>query len=217
MALDEAGLHLRERSVLALSSKVVAIHEGRCVRKDTANKAALVAAEADVLIETEYRTFPLTIAHHTFLGAAGIDESNAGEYLVLLPKDPFQSAANIYHYLSARFRLKEFGIIITDSHSQPFRYGALGVAIGFWGFAPLTDHRGSPDLFGRPLQYERSNLVDGLAAAANVVMGETDDSVPAVLISDIPRIEFTPGNKRDELYAPYGDDSFRVLYERFLT
>lgn len=207
---------LYEGDVVLISSKVVAIAEGRCVAADQADKSELVQSEADYIIETDYRPQPLTIKNNTFLGAAGIDESNGNGYFVLLPKDCFASAQKLHTFLSKKFKLKTLGVIITDSRSLPLRYGASGVALGWWGIAPLQDHIGSSDLFGRAFKYERSNIVDGIAAAANLVSGETDECMPVVIARDIPNLVFKDGNTNTELFSPLEDDTFRVLYKNLL-
>ena len=205
-----------EGDVVLVSSKIVAISEGRCVKIDEQDKSELVEAEADYLIPTDYRPQPLTIKSNTFLGAAGIDESNGNGYYILLPEDSFLSAQKIHTFLTATFSLKNIGVIITDSRSLPLRYGATGVALGWWGIAPLQDHIGSSDLFGRPFKYERSNIVDGIAAAANLVSGETDECIPVVIARDIPNLVFKAGNTKDDLFSPLSDDTFRVLYQGLL-
>lgn len=213
--LGEYLVDVQEGDVIAISSKVIAIDEGRCVPSAEVSKEALVAAEADFIVPRPYWNSPLTVAHHAFLGAAGIDESNGAGYLVLLPEDPFASAKRWHQYLTARFKVATLGVVVTDSHSTPFRYGATGVALGWHGFKPLEDHRGRPDLFGREIQYERSNLVDGLAAAATVVAGEVDECVPVVILREVPRIVYTTEETTDSLFVPYEDDTFRVLYEQW--
>ena len=190
----------------------MAISEGRCVKVEEADKAKLVKSEADYIIETDYRPQPLTIKNSTFLGAAGIDESNGNGYYILLPEDCFKSAQKIHEFLTGKHALKNLGVIVTDSRSLPLRYGATGVALGWWGIVPLEDHIGSSDLFGRPFKYERSNIVDGIAAAANLVSGETDECMPVVIARDIPNLVFKDGNTKDELFSPIEDDTFRVLY-----
>lgn len=215
--LDESLTDVQEGDVLLISSKVVAIGEGRCVSMDDADKQVLVKQEATVSIPRKYWGTPLTIAHHAFIGTAGIDESNADGHYVLLPKDPFQSAKDIYTYCKARFELKKLGIVITDSHSVPMRYGAIGVAIGFWGFRPLKSHVGEADLFGREMRIEKSNLADSLAAGASMVMGEVAEQQPVVIARDVPSLEFCEGNQKDTLFVPFAEDTFRVLYERFLS
>jgi coenzyme F420-0:L-glutamate ligase len=215
--LDGALREVKEGDIVAVSSKVVSIYEGNCLLASETDKSALVLKEADLAIPRTYWSSPLTITHSAFIGTAGIDESNADGYYVLLPKDPFASAKNIHTYLRNRFNLKEVGVIITDSHSSPLRRGAFGVSIGWWGFHPTTNHVGKPDLFGRPFKIEVSNIADALAAGAGLVMGETDECQPVVVIRDTPNIVFTDANTKDELFVAFQDDTFRVLYERFLS
>lgn len=214
--LDRIAAVLEEGDVLLISSKVVAICEGRCEQLTEEEKRTRVEAEADVVIERPYWPTPLTIAHHSFIGAAGLDESNGNGYCILLPKDPFASAKRIHAHLSERSGMKQLGVIITDSRSLPLRFGATGVGIGWWGIAPLNSHIGHDDLFGRALRYERSNLIDGLAAAACVVMGETNEQTPIVIAREVPNVRFVEGNTASELLSDFSEDTFRVLYERFL-
>ncbi len=216
VVLDESLPPLQEGDVVVVSSKVVAIHEGRCLPIKSTDKETVVATETDFFISREYYRVPLTVTRHTFLGSAGVDESNGAGYYVLLPEDSFASARSIHSHLTKKFGIQNLGIIVTDSHSGPFRYGATGVALGWWGIEPMEDHRGRTDLFGRVIQYERSNLVDGLAAGATVVMGEVDEGVPVVIARDVPRLVFTDKDTQDMLFVPYREDLFRVLYEKFL-
>lgn len=211
--ITESLNDVQEGDVLLISSKVVAIGEGRTVPAGAVDKTELVRAEADYLIPTDYRPFPLTIKNHTFLGAAGIDESNGNGYYILLPEDCFASAQRLYDFICATFQVKNLGVIITDSRSLPLRFGASGVALGWWGMRPLQSHIGEPDLFGRPFVYERSNIVDGIAAAANLVGGETDECTPLVIARGVPNLTFVSHNTRDELFSPYEEDTFRVLYK----
>lgn len=207
---------LQEKDVVLISSKVVAIHEGRTVLPSQADKLSLVAEAADLVIPRTYCSKPLTIAHNTFLSAAGIDESNGNGYYILLPEDVFASAERIYRWFKEKFNLAEVGVVIVDSHSSPFRFGATGISLGWWGIEPLEDCRGREDLFGRVMKHERSNIVDGLAAGATVLMGEVDECTPVVIAREIPRLKFIDGNTSNHLLAAFAEDTFRVLYERFL-
>ncbi len=207
---------LQEKDVVLFSSKVVAIHEGRTVPMAEANKQDLIKKTSDLIIPRPHWPSPLTVAHHAFIGAAGIDESNGDGYYVLLPEDIFASAKSLHGWLRSEYKLNELGVIITDSHSVPFRFGATGIALGWWGIEPIEDCRGRMDLFGRIIQYERSNLVDGLAAGANVLMGEVDECTPVVIARDVPRMRYTTVDTREKLLVPFKDDTFRVLYEMYL-
>jgi len=214
--VDEFLTDAKDGDVVLISSKVVAIHEGRCIPKEHNDKKDLALKQAEITIPRDYWGSPVTIVHHAFLGLSGIDESNGDGYLVLLPEDPFRSAQILHDYIVRKFHLNNIGVIITDSQSLPFRYGVTGVAIGWWGIGPLLDHRGRLDLFGRAIVRERSNLVDGLAAGANVVGGEVNEMTPIVIARNVPGLTFTSGNTKEEIFSAYEDDKFRVLYERFL-
>lgn len=217
LVLDESLHGVKEGDVVAVSSKVVAIHEGNCVPIGSVEKSELVKQEAELLIPRSYWASPLTVKHNAFIGTAGIDESNANGHYILLPKDPFKSAKDIQEYLKTRFGLAHVGVLVTDSHSAPLRRGALGVSIGYAGFAPTVNYVGKPDLFGREMKIEVGNMVDALAAAAGVVMGETDECQPVVIIRDVPNLTFTDGETKDDFLVSFKDDTFRVLYEDFLT
>ena len=215
--LDESLHEVKERDVIVVSSKVVSIHEGNCVPISGTDRQALIAKEAQFLIPRSYWPSPLTVAHNAFIGTAGIDESNANGHYILLPKNPFLSAKNIYDYCAARFGVKNIGVVITDSHSSPLRRGAMGVAIGWWGIAPTINHVGKPDLFGREFKIEVSNIADAIAAAAGLVMGETDERQPVVIAQNIPNLTFVDSDTKDDLFVSPQDDTFRVLYEDFLS
>lgn len=214
---DEYITDVIEGDIVAVSSKVVAIGEGNCVLTDSVEKSALISQEAELLIPRSYWPSPLTVKHHAFIGTAGIDESNANGHYILLPKDPFKSASDIQQYLKQRFGLINVGVIITDSHSAPLRRGALGVSIGYAGFAPTINYVGQPDLFGREMKIEVGNVVDALAAGAGVMMGETNECQPVVIVRDVPNITFTDEVTKDNFLVSFEDDTFRVLYERFLS
>ena len=214
--LDEYLSDVQEGDIVAISSKIISICEGNCVPYDEELKRVMLRQQADLVIEREYWGSPLTITNSAFIGTAGIDQSNADGYLVSLPKDSFVSAQGIHSYLKERFDLTNVGVIVTDSHSTPLRRGAMGTAIGWWGFAPTIDHVGEADLFGREMKIEVSNIVDGLAAGATVVMGEVAECQPVVVLRNVPDLRFTDRHTKDDLFVPLEEDTFRILYEKYL-
>lgn len=132
--------------------------------------------------------FLLCMKHGTLLPNAGIDESNAPPGCVTpLPGDPDGSAARLMHEIRRRTGAR-VGVIIADSRTHPMRVGCSGVAIGCAGITPVIDARGRRDLFGKELHVTRQALADNIASAAEIVMGEADESTPCALIRglDIP-------------------------------
>ncbi len=207
---------LVDGDIVVVTSKVVAIHQGRCRLAAGVDKDALIKQEADYFLprERSYRKKALiTIRGHTLLPSAGVDASNANGYYILWPMDLQETAADLRRYLVEKFKLRRLGLIITDSHSVPLRLGTLGVAIGFAGFKPLRDYRGQPDIFGRKLQATRANVPDALAAISVFLMGEGNEQTPLVVLRDVPGMSFT--NKQERFFLSPEFDLYKPLWESF--
>ncbi len=126
----------------------------------------------------------ITETKHGFVCAnAGIDKSNIeGETNVtLLPEDSDLEADNIRKDLR-ELTNKNVAVIITDSFGRPFRIGAVGVALGVSGIVPIIDKRGDKDLFGYELQSTIIGQIDNLSSAAQLLMGESDEGRPVIII-----------------------------------
>ncbi len=210
---------LNENSVVAVTSKVVSICEGRCIPLNKINKDKLIAEQADKYLPRKPNELTMyTIKNNLLVAAAGIDESNGDGFYVLWPKDPEVSAKRIWEFLREKFSIKNLGVIITDSRVTPLRRGVVGMAISHFGFKPLKDYRGTKDIFGRKFEMETSDIPDSLATAAVLEMGEGAETKPLAIISDVPYIEFI-----QKKYTPKsGDYSFEMpekddLYYPFLS
>lgn len=215
--LDEYLSDVQEGDVVLITSKVVAIHQGRCVPIKGSNKAELIEKEADYLIDRPYWKWPLAIKYNTFLASAGIDESNSGAYYALLPEDPFKAAEDIYRYLIRRHKLQNVGVIITDSHLTPLRWGVTNISISFWGIEPVDWHKGKEDLFGRKIQASSTNMIDGIAAGAGIVSGESNECHPVVIARNVPNLRFIEEDRRKVLLVDPKEDVYRVLFEKYIT
>ncbi|MEI8097116.1 MAG: coenzyme F420-0:L-glutamate ligase [Candidatus Moraniibacteriota bacterium] len=215
--LDASLKKFPEKSILVITSKIVSLCEGRTESLNE-DKEKLMQREADYYLPKKFRRFGAsgTITHFAFIGASGIDESNASGQYVLLPKNSQKTVDVIYQYLKKRFNVKEAGVIITDSHSTPLRRGASGISLAYRGFIGLKDYRGKEDLFGRKLVMEQANVADALASSAVLVMGEGSEQTPLALIKDIPNVTFqdnAPTKKeRSEFFVDLKDDIFAPLF-----
>lgn len=189
--LDRSLQSFEERSILAITSKVVALCEGRFVSKEAGLGDSIIENESDYYLpkcESAYGV-PITIRDNAFVARAGIDGSNTDGVYSLLPADSYDTARQIRAYLMQRFRVKNIGVIITDSHSAPLRRGVTGVAIGWSGFIGLKEYKDTPDIFGHHFT-THTNLVDALATSAALAMGEGAEQTPLAVIEDIPFVEF---------------------------
>ena len=159
----------------------------------------------------------LIVRHHLgIVGAhAGIDQSNIdhgeAEMALLLPEDPDASAAQLLAKLQEHWTAP-LGVVITDSHNRPWRMGTIGSAIGSAGIKVLDDFRGGADIYGRTLQATLTNRADALAGAATLMMGETTEKMPVVILRGLPS-ETTLTDDASETAAvinrPLEEDLFR--------
>ncbi len=204
---------LDEKSIVAVTSKVVAIGEGSCIPiKDISDKDELVIKQADKYIPRSLAPnewIMHTIKNSLLIASSGIDESNGAGYFILWPKNPQESAKKIWKFLRKKFKVKNLGVIITDSHCIPMRRGLVGISIANFGFNPLRDYRGKKDIFGRELAVSLTDIPDSLASAAVFEMGEGDEQTPIVLIKDMPYVKFS-----DKPYIPKTPYSSFVIPEK---
>ena len=206
---------LPDASVLAVASKVVALSEGRVnALEHEASRDALIREESDACVRSGQ--FYLTVKDGMVLPSAGIDESNGNGKAILHPKDAYRRAADLRARLTSAYGIKRLGIVIADSHIMPLRAGTTGIAIGYAGFRGTRDYRGSRDLFGRPLQYARTNIADSLATVAVLLMGEGAESTPLVIVRDAP-VEFTDHISPDELRIDPEDDLYAPILRGLIS
>jgi coenzyme F420-0:L-glutamate ligase len=201
----------REGAVLAITSKIVSLAEGRIVPAGSISKRELVKREADVYLGDAGYGVELTIKHGLISASAGIDESNSGTGdFILFPENPYASAARIGQALRQALGIQRFGVIITDSHTTPLRRGVTGVSLAHWGIRATRSLGGPPDIFARPLKFTHVNVVDALATMAVFVMGEADDRCPLALVSGA-RVEFTSEGRAEEIVIEPAQDIYYPL------
>jgi len=214
--LDAYLPRLKNGDIVFITSKVLAIHQGRCVPVKGADKKALIKKEADARIQSSKNApFELTIKDYTLIPSAGIDESNGHGYYVLWPRNTVALVKQVRARLMKKYRLKRLAVIATDSHTIPLRYGVIGISTGFYGLEPLYDYRGKKDIFGRALQYTRTNIVDALSAMAVLLMGEGKERTPIVIGRNVPGIKFINNPTYKKLVIPAKQDLYYPILKNF--
>jgi len=187
--------------VLVVTQKIVSKSEGRSVDlagivpgaeakriaaitlKDPAF-VELVLGEAKEVVRAAPNVLITRHRSGLVMANSGIDRSNlgtSGDRALLLPADPDASAARLRSDLERRYGCAP-AIVISDSFGRPWRLGVTGVAIGAAGLTALVDRRGEKDRDGRILEVTQVALGDLAASAANLVIGEGAEGMPAALI-----------------------------------
>lgn len=189
---------LQDGDVLVLAETAVATAEGSVIElagitpsaqaQEYAEQYGMDPRICEVVMRESDRVvggisgFLLCMKHGTLLPNAGVDSSNAPPgFVTPLPADPDRSARRIQEEIKQSTGTG-IGVIIADSRTHAMRSGCSGVAIGCAGIVSVIDDRGRTDLFGRKLEVTKRAIADNIASAAELVMGEADEGVPAAII-----------------------------------
>ena len=200
---NRIGARLKDGDVLVISSKFVAVSEGRVVNLGSiraGQKAKQLAAgnrmdervcelvlrESDEVIG-DIPGFVLASKEGLLTPNAGIDKSNVKHgSVVLYPRRPELSAWRVREALKFS-RGVSVGVVICDSRLSPTRRGTTGVAVASSGIEAVLDMRGRKDLFGNVLKVTSQSVADDLSSAAEILMGESNEATPIVLVRGLDR------------------------------
>ena len=198
-SLLENNIKLRNTDVLVIAETVVSKAEGNIIKVESVDvskeaigvsqKSGKDPKQCQIILDNTKNIIRcnegliITETPHGFVCAnSGIDTSNCPEgYVTPLPVNPDKSAREIKKFLDEKFNC-DCIIIISDTHGRAWRVGAIGVAVGISGMHPITDCRGSKDLYGNELTSTIEASADELASAASLIMGQADNGNCVVLI-----------------------------------
>ncbi len=197
-AIRRNGIQLEAGDIVVVTHSMISIAEGSLYNSseiEISPQATLIAertGHSPSSVEAALREADEVIRDHPILVTrtkqgiitdfSGVDESNAPlGSIIALPKDPDVSAKRIHDEISSRYGF-DVPIIVTDTQGRPWRKGAVNLAIGLAGMSPFVENAGKTDLHGRALRSSLVCLADQLAAASELVMGQSSEGVPAVII-----------------------------------
>ena len=197
--IADSKFKFQENDILVISSKFVSMSEGSLIdlknvkiskrAKALASRFNIDVRIAQVVLQESERIvsgipgFLLTLNNGGMIAPnAGIDKSNSPPgKIILYPKDSFKSARQLCKKFFDKLGIR-IGIVISDSRLMPTRIGCTGIAVGVSGFEPVEDERGKKDLFGKKLRVTFKSTADCLATMGVFVMGESNESIPIVVI-----------------------------------
>ena len=197
-AIVKSKFQFQADDIVVISSKFVSTSERSLIDLNTVKvgkRARVLASKFKIdekiaqvtLDESDYVVsgipgFLLTINDGMIAPNAGIDKSNCPQgKIILYPKDSFKTASELRKKFLKKYGIK-IGIIISDSRLMPTRIGCTGIAVGVSGFNPVDDERGKRDLYGKKLRVTFKATADSLATIAVFMMGESNESIPIVVI-----------------------------------
>jgi|Deesub1362B_J571_1020462.scaffolds.fasta_scaffold00005_222 coenzyme F420-0:L-glutamate ligase/coenzyme F420-1:gamma-L-glutamate ligase len=225
-AIKDNNIELLDNDIIVIAHKIVSKAEGRIINlldvepseeartlADVVDKdpriVELILRESKKILKVESGHI-ISLTHHNIVCAnAGIDKSNAGgeNRVVLLPKNPDESA------LAIRKKIMEMtgrnvAVIISDTYGRPFRWGVINLAVGFSGINPYRDYIGRMDRDGYIMTVTRVAVVDELASAAELVIGQGAENTPFAIVRGIEYIVDEEAGYSD-IYMPMENWLFR--------
>jgi coenzyme F420-0:L-glutamate ligase/coenzyme F420-1:gamma-L-glutamate ligase len=213
--------------ILILSSKIVSYFEGGLIDLSTITPTIETFQMAKRINDADPRLIQLSIdqaeevvsetpwvlltrKNGIYSANSGVDTSNVPKGMaVVWPKDPFKSAYDLKKTLQVSLRIDKLSVLIIDSSCQPGRKGTIAVAIGYSGIVGFQELKGAQDLYGNTLRYSALNIVDSLATAANLVMGESDESCPMAIIRGYA-YQSVADTKKGEMVIPPSEDLYQL-------
>lgn len=216
--IDRYITKIEESDIVVITSKIISICQGRVIKNDdSVNKNELIRKEAEYFIDKPQSRYyvMLTIKDGVLIASSGIDESNGNGYFVLWPEHIHDVTAQIWQHIRQKHKLKKLGVFVVDTRATPLRWGTIGVGLSWCGFEPLKNYIGEPDIYGKKLRMTKASVIDGLAGAADMVMGQGDEQTPLALVRDLPFVTFTdkPPTRKEikDLRIDVADDLFSPL------
>ncbi len=226
--INDNQIQINDNDILVIAQKIISKSEDRYVdlRKVIVSEEAsdlakklnkdrsliqLIMNESKKIISTEKN---VVIVEHKlgFINVnAGIDLSNIPNnknMALLLPKDPSKSAEDIQKSLSIKLK-KNVAIIITDSMTRPYRYGIVNFALSSSNIQSLIDLKGHKDMYGKTLKATEIAVADELACSAGMLMGQSNEMNPVVVINGFDNKGFKDNIDAIDLVVNEKNDLYR--------
>jgi coenzyme F420-0:L-glutamate ligase/coenzyme F420-1:gamma-L-glutamate ligase len=224
-AAEAQGTPLQDGDILVVTQKIVSKAEGRIVRLETVKASSfarlasrrlrksprlveVILQEAKSIVRMVGHHFITETRHGWICANSGVDQSNVsgGDSVTLLPVDSDRSARQIRERVQA-VTGHRVSVIVSDTFGRPFRRGHVDVCIGVSGMSPLLDLRGEKDLFNYVMRVKRTAVGDELASAAELVIGNCREKIPAAIIRGLP-FSFDESAKASDIVMPWENNLF---------
>ena len=221
------SVSIDDGDIVAVAQKVVSKAEGRIFHlkdvkpSERAEEIAkitlkdprfveLVLREAKRIVKFSPEIFIIENERGLICINAGIDKSNVSgeDSYALLPKNSDESAKRIRSRIM-KLTGRRVAVTVCDTYSRPFRRGQVEFAIGIAGVNPFKDYRGQKDLFDYLLKVKNVAIVDEIASAAELVMGQGKETVPVVIVKNLRRAELDEAFSVEDLNISREEDLFK--------
>ena len=226
-SISSNNISIDDNDIIVVAQKIISKSENRYINLDTidvsekARKLSLklnkdeglvqaIINESNKIISTKKNV--IIVEHKLgFINInAGIDQSNILQnknLALLLPINPTKSAQDLHTQISKEVN-KNISVIISDSMTRPYRSGITNFALASHNIQSLIDLKGEEDMFGNKLKGTEIAVADELASAAGLIMGQSNEGKPVILIKGFNKSTYEVNNAF-ELIVNENDDLYR--------
>jgi coenzyme F420-0:L-glutamate ligase/coenzyme F420-1:gamma-L-glutamate ligase len=132
--------------------------------------------------------------------SAGLDSSNHPEGVVSVPPEDMDKYAQEIRRRILELTGRRVAVVLTDTEMW-ISSGSLDFARGSSGIEVISRGFGKPDLYGKPKFGGVDCIVHEIACASALLMGQTDEGIPAVIIRGYKYAESEEGISDYQLSA----------------
>ena len=126
----------------------------------------------------------------------GIDMSNLPKgYAAFLPSN-LKYYADLIRRDIEKLTGRRVAVVISDTEGLFFKLGSTDIAVAYSGIRPIAKMFGELDRYGKPKFGGVDFIVDEICSAAALLMGQTSESIPVVIIRGLKYdVEEIPSSK----------------------
>lgn len=217
---EKQNFLFQDRDIVVIASKIISKAEGQLVDTDQIkpSKESLLLSEKvgidpknlEVILKETKKILiarPNLLLTENLLGIigtkSGVDSSNTTEgpkskVVAILPKEPDLSAAKIRKIIKDATG-KEVAVVINDTFGRSDRKGSIGMAIGFSGISAIYSPEIKEDIHGK-IRNPQIAQVDELSASASLLMGQTNQRRPVIILRGLEYKTSETDGIKDLLY-----------------
>ncbi|GAB6148716.1 coenzyme F420-0:L-glutamate ligase [Stetteria hydrogenophila] len=141
----------------------------------------------------------------------GVDYSNLPPGHAIADTVDFDAEAERLRFRIEELTGKRVAVVVSDTEANTSgKLGTVDVAVGSSGIKPVTPHFASRDIYGNPKFGGVDIVVDELASAAALLMGQTSERVPVVIVRGL-RYERSSEGVKDYAINPAGITPTTIL------
>jgi len=169
--------------ILRASNKIIAVVPMKNIKKGLLGKITRNPDDARLLLEKIPSLLVVTTKQGLIALDGGVDYSNLPPGYAIANIVDFDQEARRIREEIMRLTGRKVAVVVSDTETNTSgKLGTIDIAVGSAGIKPVTPYFASKDRYGKPKFGGMDIVVDEIASAAALLMGQTSEGIPAVII-----------------------------------